>query len=189
MAGDSRWATSNSVYGSFWKTVPLEPKVVSKPPAASEDTAKAREKEPSRLRLAKLLEKHGVKERPVHGDGNCQFRALADQLYGSQDHHASVREQVVDQLESFSERYQGFVPGKFADYVQEMAKDGTWGDHVTLQAVADALGVRIHVLTDHLSDAFIEVVPREQKSSKVLKLSFWAEVHYNSLAAFDPKIR
>ncbi|CAE8680158.1 unnamed protein product [Polarella glacialis] len=178
MAGDSRWVTSNQAYGAFWKAVPLELKVISRPPAATE----VRDSLPSRECLSKLLQKHGLRERPVNGDGNCQFRAMADQLYGSEDHHMAIREQVVLQLMGCSERYQGFVPGRFEDYLRDMAQSGSWGDHVTLQAAADALGVRIHVLTDHLTDAFIEVLPREQKSNKVLRLSFWAEVHYNSLA-------
>eukprot|EP00931_Biecheleriopsis_adriatica_P121099 TRINITY_DN96179_c0_g1_i1.p1 TRINITY_DN96179_c0_g1~~TRINITY_DN96179_c0_g1_i1.p1 ORF type:complete len:207 (+),score=37.33 TRINITY_DN96179_c0_g1_i1:46-621(+) len=179
MAGDSRWTTSNQAYGSFWKAVPLEPKVVAKPitPAAA-----VRESEQSRQRLLQLLRKHGVRERQVGADGNCQFRALADQLYGSEDHHAAVREQVVNQLRAAAEHYRGFVPGRFEDYLVDMSRDGTWGDHVTLQAAADVLGLKIHVLTDHLSEAFIEVLPKQQQSSKILKLIFWAEVHYNSVA-------
>mmetsp|Transcript_30335 Transcript_30335/g.70553 ORF Transcript_30335/g.70553 Transcript_30335/m.70553 type:complete len:99 (+) Transcript_30335:63-359(+) len=53
---------------------------------------------------------------------------------------------------------------------------------ICAQAAADALGVKIQILTDHLTDGFIEVAPAELRSSKVLRLSFWAEVHYNSLA-------
>jgi hypothetical protein len=34
-------------------------------------------------------------------------------------------------------RYRGFVPGDYeGDYVAAMARSGTWGDHVTLQARA-----------------------------------------------------
>lgn len=56
-----------------------------------------------------------------------------------------------------------------------MSCDGTWGDHVTLQAAADALGLRIHVLSDYLQEAYIEVLPELRKSTKVLQLCFWAE--------------
>ena len=31
----------------------------------------------------------GLKEKKVRGDGNCQFRALADQLFRDQAGHAS----------------------------------------------------------------------------------------------------
>ncbi len=46
---------------------------------------------------------YGLVERTVRGDGNCQFRALADQLYRSEDMHADVRRTVVHQLRAFSE--------------------------------------------------------------------------------------
>ena len=46
---------------------------------------------------------YGLVERTVKGDGNCQFRALADQLYRTADMHADVRRAVVHQLRARSE--------------------------------------------------------------------------------------
>ncbi|CAK9023377.1 unnamed protein product [Durusdinium trenchii] len=177
MASDSRWSTSNQAYGSFWKAVPLEPKVLAVPVAerAHQEAAARHELLLQRLRAQNL------RERPVEGDGNCQFRALSDQLYGSQEHHTAIRQQVLLQLRGEKERYRPFVPGRFEDYVRSMETDGTWGDHVTLQAAADALGLRIHVISDYMKEAYIEVLPHEVKSSKVLNLCFWAEAHYNLL--------
>eukprot|EP00439_Symbiodinium_sp_Y106_P006341 s3077_g1.t1 len=100
----TQWTTSNQTYGSFWKAVPLEPKVLpasATPSAPTQATAAAE----SRQRLAALMRRHGVKERPVEGDGNCQYRALSDQLYGSEEHHAAVRAQVVEHLRSFPDNY------------------------------------------------------------------------------------
>ncbi|CAJ1360790.1 unnamed protein product [Effrenium voratum] len=174
---DDRWRTSSQAYGAFWKAVPLEPKVVAPELETSQEAEAARR----HARLERLLAAHGLAERPVAGDGNCQFRALADQLYGSEEHHDAIRAQVLEQLRTLPSRYQGFVPGRFESYLAHMARDGAWGDHVTLQAAADVLGVRIHVVSDFLEEAYIEVTPEQQKSSKVLKLCFWAEVHYNSL--------
>eukprot|EP00971_Amphidinium_carterae_P083778 1658155-Amphidinium_carterae.2 len=62
-----------------------------------------------------------------------------------------------------------------------MSCDGCWGDHVTLQAAADTFGAQIHVFADSLMDSFIDVTPHVAKSKKVLQLSFWSEIHYNSL--------
>eukprot|EP00927_Polykrikos_kofoidii_P006536 TRINITY_DN12642_c0_g1_i1.p1 TRINITY_DN12642_c0_g1~~TRINITY_DN12642_c0_g1_i1.p1 ORF type:complete len:179 (+),score=18.30 TRINITY_DN12642_c0_g1_i1:267-803(+) len=177
MADTERWTTSNSAYGSFWRAVPLEPKVLEPEKVAADP----RNSEESRARLAKLLRRNNVRERPVEMDGNCQFRALADQLYASQDYHEQIRSQVIAQLRTHPDRYASFVPGNFEAYITEMERDGTWGDHVTLQAAADALCVRINVLTDYLTDGFIDVVPRDQKSKKILRVTFWSEVHYNSV--------
>mmetsp|Transcript_79766 Transcript_79766/g.222028 ORF Transcript_79766/g.222028 Transcript_79766/m.222028 type:complete len:180 (-) Transcript_79766:86-625(-) len=174
------WSTSNSAYGSFWRAVPLEPKVVPEAVVANAEQRDATSQH-SRKRLARLLDRAAVRERVVAADGNCQFRALADQLYGSEEHHAQMRSQVCAQLRACPDRYAGFVPERFEGYVARMERDGTWGDHVTLQAAADALGVKINVFTDYLTDGFIEVAPRELKAKKVLRLTFWHEVHYNSV--------
>ena len=34
----------------------------------------------------------GLSSLEMEGDGNCQFRALADQLFGHQKHHALTRQ-------------------------------------------------------------------------------------------------
>jgi len=151
--------------------------------SSNDEDQESERREAARQRLTELLQKHSVRERAVKADGNCQFRALADQLYGTEEHHAVMREQVVAQLRGDPSRYSGFVPGRFEEYIKDMARDCTWGDHVTLQAAADILGVRINLITDYVSDAFIEVAPQQQKTNKILTLCFWSEVHYNSTAS------
>ncbi|CAN6867022.1 unnamed protein product, partial [Brassica oleracea] len=48
-------------------------------------------------RLSQRLQLYGLVENKIQGDGNCQFRALSDQLYRSSEHHSAVREQVINQ--------------------------------------------------------------------------------------------
>ncbi|KAL0905428.1 hypothetical protein M5K25_023848 [Dendrobium thyrsiflorum] len=89
------------------------------------------------------LTAYGLFEVKVSGDGNCQFRAISDQLYGSSEYHKLVRKEVVKQLKEFRSIYEGYIPMKYKKYRKKMAKSGEWGDHVTLQAAADkALTVR-----------------------------------------------
>ncbi|KAJ6767812.1 CYSTEINE PROTEINASE SUPERFAMILY PROTEIN [Salix koriyanagi] len=90
-------------------------------------------------RLLERLKSCDCVEKKVQGDGNCQFRSLSDQLYRSPEHHQVVRELVVKQLESEPERYNGYVPMAYGDYLKKMNKSGEWGDHVTLQAAADSV--------------------------------------------------
>ena len=76
-----------------------------------------------------LLERigtYGLRERKVEGDGNCQFRAVADQLYGDQSHHLQVRQTAVLQLEKDAGHYSGFVQGDFDAYLVHMSEPGTW---------------------------------------------------------------
>ncbi|GMH13305.1 hypothetical protein Nepgr_015146 [Nepenthes gracilis] len=132
-------------------------------------------------RLLDRLNVYELVEMKVEGDGNCQFRSLSDQIYRTVEHHNFVRQQVVVQLKSHSEMYEGYVLMPYADYLKKMSKSGEWGDHVTLQAAADRYGIKIFVLTSFRDTCYIEILPRTQKSNRVIFLSFWAEVHYNSI--------
>ncbi|PRW45646.1 OTU domain-containing protein isoform X1 [Chlorella sorokiniana] len=138
--------------------------------------------EEARRRLDERLTLFCLVERKVKGDGNCQFRALSDQLFRTPRLHGFVRECVVQQLRRCPEAYQDYVlDSSYEHYCSEMARPGTWGDNVTLQAAADYFGVRVGIISSFAENYLIEVEPRERKSSRVLWLAFWAEVHYNSL--------
>jgi len=60
---------------------------------------------------------------------------------------AGMRAAAVTELSDARRReaYLGFVAGDYDRYVREMARSGTWGDHVALAALAAALGLRIVV--------------------------------------------
>ncbi|KAK6912888.1 OTU domain [Dillenia turbinata] len=141
-------------------------------------------------RLLQRLNIYGLCEVKVSGDGNCQFRALSDQIYRSPEHHKHVRKEIVKQvvdlnmfivLKDHCSLYEGYVPMKFKHYYKKMAKCGEWGDHVTLQAAADKFVAKICLLTSFRDNCFIEILPQYQEPQQELWLSFWSEVHYNSL--------
>ncbi|XP_071720645.1 OVARIAN TUMOR DOMAIN-containing deubiquitinating enzyme 12-like isoform X2 [Rutidosis leptorrhynchoides] len=154
--------------------VPHIPKVNGDIPSIDEATS-------DHQRLLDRLQLYNLIESKVQGDGNCQFRALSDQFYRSPEHHKFVRRKVVNQLKSHPEMYEGYVPMAYSEYLKRISKGGEWGDHVTLQAAADAYGVKIFVLTSFKDTCSIEILPKVQKSKWVIFLSFWAEVHYNSI--------
>ncbi|XP_077219950.1 OVARIAN TUMOR DOMAIN-containing deubiquitinating enzyme 11-like [Tasmannia lanceolata] len=131
--------------------------------------------------LSKRLATYGLAELQVGGDGNCQFRALADQLFRDPDYHKLVRKQVVTQLTIGQKWYQAYVPMKYETYLQKMERSGEWGDHLTLQAAADLFHAKICLFTSFGDTSFIEIVPMNLKPSKELWLSFWSKVHYNSV--------
>ncbi|AAF14829.1 putative ubiquitinyl hydrolase 1 [Arabidopsis thaliana] len=132
-------------------------------------------------RLLQRLNVYGLCELKVSGDGNCQFRALSDQLYRSPEYHKQVRREVVKQLKECRSMYESYVPMKYKRYYKKMGKFGEWGDHITLQAAADRFAAKICLLTSFRDTCFIEIIPQYQAPKGVLWLSFWSEVHYNSL--------
>ncbi|XP_020113494.1 OTU domain-containing protein DDB_G0284757-like [Ananas comosus] len=155
-------------------SIPHVPRINGEIPSFDEATS-------DHQRLIDRLQMYDLVECKVQGDGNCQFRALSDQLYQSPEHHEFVRQQVVDQLESHPEIYKEYVPMAYREYLKKLSKWGEWGDHVTLQAAADSYGVKIFVMTSFKDTCYIEIQPRILKSRRVIFLSFWAEVHYNSI--------
>eukprot|EP00899_Mesostigma_viride_P012515 jgi/Mesvir1/21264/Mv21665-RA.1 len=122
--------------------------------------------EVARARLQERLFFYGLREVVVSGDGNCQFAAVSDQLYRTPTNHRAVRSAVVKQLKQHPAQFSGYIPGDYHAYVRDMSRSGTWGDHITLQAVADVFGVRLNVLTSFEEAALIEIAPKEQHSQR-----------------------
>ena len=120
---------------------------------------------PEKLRdkFVERLRDFGLQEFDVAGDGNCQYRALAHQLFDNVELHADVRRTVCRQLAAEADRYRGFVATEddvdYEAWVARMACAGEWGDHVTLQAAADAYGTRICLVTSYEDRGILRVEP------------------------------
>ncbi|KAF8145795.1 hypothetical protein K438DRAFT_1991469 [Mycena galopus ATCC 62051] len=59
--------------------------------------------------LTEQLRSLGLYAAPTIGDGNCLFRALSDQLYGSPSRHPQLRRDVCDWIAGHKARYEPFV--------------------------------------------------------------------------------
>ncbi|KAG8908826.1 hypothetical protein FRB99_003064 [Tulasnella sp. 403] len=88
--------------------------------------------------LALQLRSLGLYAASTLGDGNCLFRALCDQLYGSSKDHLTLRREICDWMDAYKEHYQGFVEdGRTWDhYIASMRQAGTYGGHLELSAFA-----------------------------------------------------
>jgi hypothetical protein len=93
---------------------------------------------------------HGLYPRYVEADGNCMFRALADQLNGSDTEHRRIRAEVCDYISAHRARFEGFIMDmEFDDYVARM-RDELWGDGCALVAFAKIRGINIIVYSEGL---------------------------------------
>lgn len=159
---------------SHLDSIPHTPRVISDIPNPNDATF-------DHNRLAERLTTYGLAELQIEGDGNCQFRALADQLFHNPDYHRHVRKEVIKQLKSCRKLYEAYVPMKYRSYLRKMKRTGEWGDHVTLQAAADRFAAKINLVTSFRDTCYIEILPYDKNFHKEIWLSFWSEVHYNSL--------
>ncbi|EPQ55723.1 cysteine proteinase [Gloeophyllum trabeum ATCC 11539] len=72
------------------------------------------------------------------GDGNCLFRALSDQLYGTESYHLQLRQQVCNWIEAHKDRYAPFCDDErgLDTHLRCMRQPATYGGHMELSAFA-----------------------------------------------------
>jgi hypothetical protein len=83
---------------------------------------------------------------PIHGDGNCLFRAVSYCIYGNQNYHRELRlETIKNVVEKWSLCGQ-FIVGDSAypesiqnarDYQRVMSKNGEYGGHAELHSLSN----------------------------------------------------
>ncbi|GLC51971.1 hypothetical protein PLESTB_000568600 [Pleodorina starrii] len=132
-------------------------------------------------RLRERLERLNLEMLIVAGDGNCQFRSISNELYGTQDHHASIRRQAVGHILAQREAFEAFLGEDFDQYVRQMERGGTWGDELTLRAVCDSFGLTIHVVTSDQEHWYLTYQPESRKLDREIFLTYIAPIHYNSI--------
>ena len=72
------------------------------------------------------------------GNGDCIFFALALLVWGSHDYHAMMRFWIVKWLWRHTKVYNTYSSlEKYDRHIELMAKEGTAGTHIELQAASD----------------------------------------------------
>src|SRR5262245_49651387 len=102
-------------------------------------------------KIEEYMATHGIVRKPIVGDGNCLFRALADQLGLGEGSHWKIREKVTQTIKSDHEYFVNFIDSDEIDgveaYCDEMMEDGrargfrfreltvgVWGGDIELEA-------------------------------------------------------
>ena len=145
----------------------------------------------NRARLQEKLQLYQMEIRgKIVGDGNCQFAALADQLYRNVSYARTVRTVCVDWLVANGDlvmengaTLHDFVHDRsWSSYCEEMYADGTWGDHLTIYAAAHAFDCQIFIFcsSQGMGD-LVEVVPLHGRIKRRVYLAHWMEYHYESV--------
>jgi hypothetical protein len=114
-------------------------------------------------RLDERLRTLGLVRSIQAGDGNCQFRALAHQLFGNPSLHMYVRNCIATHMlrRARSELEVLFADkSEFESYVASMSQSGTWGDELSLRCAADALGCHVHVISTAQQNWHLHFAPR-----------------------------
>ncbi|KAL9461360.1 hypothetical protein AB3S75_004374 [Citrus x aurantiifolia] len=123
----------------------------------------------------------GLKIIQVTADGNCFFRALADQLEGNEEEHQKYRSMVVQYIVKNRETFEPFIEDDvpFDEYCQSMETDGTWAGHMELQAASLVTHSNI-CIHRHMSPRWY-IRNFDYHEARMIHLSYHDGEHYNSV--------
>jgi len=153
------------------------------------------------LTIEQRLQNFGLRMKIMEGDGNCQFRSLAFNLFGDQGHHAATRKAVVGQMKKHSDFFSMFFETEieFEKYLRDMSRARTWGDELTLRAAVEAYGCEAHVVTSEPANWYLVYQPDNPgadidesvaacpkgcplpPAGKHVFLSYISPIHYNAI--------
>ncbi|KAK2980207.1 hypothetical protein RJ640_007297 [Escallonia rubra] len=131
------------------------------------------------IRRAKGLEVKRMLE-----DGNCLFRAVADQVYGDSDAYDLARQMCVDYMERERDHFSQFITEGFVSYCKRKRRDKVYGNNVEIQALSEMYNRPIHIYS--YSTEPINIFQGSYNTeTPPIRLSYHHGNHYNSLV--DPR--
>ncbi|KAM0039640.1 putative ubiquitinyl hydrolase 1 [Helianthus debilis subsp. tardiflorus] len=154
---------------------------IKKPKPNKHPNAKKNGKQSDISEFRAQLDALGLKIVDVTADGNCFFRALADQLEGDEDVHAKYRKMVVQYIMKNRESFEPFIEDEvpFDEYCQSMEKDGTWAGNMELQAAS--LVTHSNICIHQKSSTRWYIKNFSDFDAKMVHLSYHDWEHYNSV--------
>lgn len=88
--------------------------------------------------MKEYLEKYQFKEKKMKADGNCQFRALSDQLFGTENSYLEVRKAISDWLRQNGRTFDIDDEGTTLVAFLASSEYKTWEDYCYSMATAGA---------------------------------------------------
>lgn len=136
-------------------------------------------------RLTQRLSLKGLEPFDVGGCGNCFFRAISHQYYGTPECHIQVRQAGINNLQAHPELFiESVCVESWKTYLQRMATPGTWCDNIIIQGVANELNCVINIIESRLScpnGSTITPTPYTCRGKpKVLFVGYIEDLHYVS---------
>ncbi|CAI0544154.1 unnamed protein product [Linum tenue] len=87
----------------------------------------------------------GLEVKRMLEDGNCLFRAVADQVYGDSEAYDLVRQMCIDYMERERDHFSQFITEGFSSYCKRKRRDKVYGNNVEIQAMSEMYNRPIHI--------------------------------------------
>ena len=145
-----------------------------------------------------LLLQSNLQIKEVKGDGNCLFRAVSDQVYGTDQYYELLREKCMDYLVIMRRFFEPYIGENFDEYIKEKRKNQTWGDDIELEALSEIYSrpVEIYKGSDKPLKTFHEnkYYSNYDTNSAInftlypIRLSYHKGNHYNSIIPLETDV-
>ncbi|CAN6695360.1 unnamed protein product [Malus baccata var. baccata] len=117
-------------------------------------------------------------------DGNCLFRAVADQVYGDSEAYDLIRQMCIDYMERERDHFSQFITEGFTSYCKRKRRDKVYGNNIEIQALSEMYNRPIHIYS-YSTEPINIFHGSYDTDTPPLRLSYHHGNHYNSLV--DPR--
>ncbi|KAG6763192.1 hypothetical protein POTOM_033730 [Populus tomentosa] len=122
----------------------------------------------------------GLEVKKMLEDGNCLFRAVADQVYGDSEEYDMARQMCIDYMERERDHFSQFITEGFTSYCKRKRRDKVYGNNVEIQALSEMYNRPIHIYS--YSTEPINIFHGSYNTdTPPIRLSYHHGNHYNSL--------
>lgn len=126
----------------------------------------------------------GLEVKRMLEDGNCLFRAVADQVYGDSEVYDLTRQMCIDYMERERDHFSQFITEGFTSYCKRKRRDKVYGNNMEIQALAEMYNRPIHIYS-YSAEPINIFHGSYNTDTPPIRLSFHHGNHYNSLV--DPR--
>ncbi|OVA10037.1 Ovarian tumor [Macleaya cordata] len=126
----------------------------------------------------------GLEVKRMLEDGNCLFRAVADQVYGDTEAYDLTRQMCIDYMERERDHFSQFITEGFTSYCKRKRRDKVYGNNVEIQALSEMYNRPIHIYS-YSTEPINTFHGSYNTDTPPIRLSYHHGNHYNSLV--DPR--
>ncbi|GAB4824654.1 OVARIAN TUMOR DOMAIN-containing deubiquitinating enzyme 6 [Ancistrocladus abbreviatus] len=126
----------------------------------------------------------GLEVKRMVEDGNCLFRAVADQVYGESEAYDLTRQMCIDYMEQERDHFSQFLTEGFMSYCNRKRRDKVYGNNVEIQALSEMYNRPIHIYS-YSTEPMNIFHGSYNTDLPPIRLSYHHGNHYNSLV--DPR--
>ncbi|KAL0534341.1 hypothetical protein IC582_028631 [Cucumis melo] len=133
---------------------------------------------------AEIRRVKGFEVKRMLEDGNCLFRAVADQVYGDSEAYDLIRQMCIDYMERERDHFSQFITEGFTSYCKRKRRDKVYGNNAEIQALCEMYNRPIHIFS-YGTEPINIFHGNYATDLPPIRLSYHHGNHYNSLV--DPR--